>query len=186
MNQKLDQELCNKYPKIFANRYGAMTETCMCWGFECGDGWYTLLDTLCASIQHHIDWRANDREHVIEFNEMVAAGLAGDLTLLRDSFKTSPDTDRIIQEVLARGPRKVPDIVPQVVADQVKEKFGGLRFFYTGGDDTIDGMVKFAESLSERTCEACGAPGHSRGGGWITTLCDLHAAERELVSEEKF
>lgn len=32
-----------------------MTQTCMCWGFSCGDGWFDLIDTLCDQIQRHID-----------------------------------------------------------------------------------------------------------------------------------
>jgi len=60
----------------------------------------------------------------------------------------------------------------QVVADQVKEKFGTLRFYYSGGDDVIEGMVRMAESMTHRVCEACGCPGDARGGGWVKVLCD--------------
>ncbi len=66
-----------------------------------------------------------------------------------------------------------------VTVNQVKEKFGGLRFYYSGGDDTVDGMVRMAESWAAHSCEECGAPGKSRGGGWIRTLCDTHEAERQ-------
>ena len=51
MSPELDKELVSKYPKIFADRYGNMYETAMCWGFEVGDGWATLIDDLCAKIQ---------------------------------------------------------------------------------------------------------------------------------------
>lgn len=71
----------------------------------------------------------------------------------------------------------IPDEVPQVVVEQIKEKFGGLRFYYSGGDDTIDGMVRIAEAWASRTCETCGQPGETRSGGWIRTLCDHHEAE---------
>jgi len=57
------------------------------------------------------------------------------------------------------------------------EKFGGLRFYYDGGDEQIHGMVRMAESWAARTCETCGDPGKSRNGGWIRTLCDKHEAE---------
>lgn len=69
--------------------------------------------------------------------------------------------------------------VEQVVVEQIKEKFGGLRFYYTGGDSYIDGLVDMAESWASHTCEECGAPGKSRSGGWIRTLCDVHEAERQ-------
>lgn len=73
----------------------------------------------------------------------------------------------------------IPDKVPQVVVNQIKEKFGGLRFYYDGGDDIIDGMVQMAEAWAAHTCEVCGMPGKSRPGGWIQTLCDEHHEERE-------
>ena len=74
---------------------------------------------------------------------------------------------------------KNSEVVPQVVVQQVKEKFGGLRFYYQGGDDAVYGMVRMAESWADRTCEECGNVGISRNGGWIKTLCDKHHAERE-------
>jgi hypothetical protein len=69
--------------------------------------------------------------------------------------------------------------VPPVTVVQVKEKFGTLRFYYDGGDDKIDGMVRMAESMSAVTCEKCGKPGGSTDGGWIRTLCDEHREEYE-------
>lgn len=71
------------------------------------------------------------------------------------------------------------DGCPDVTVTQIKEKFGGLRFYYDGGDDVIDGMVRMAESWAAHSCELCGKPGKSRSGGWIQTLCDEHHQERE-------
>jgi len=133
MKKELDELLCQKYPLIFANRHQPMNETAMCWGFDCGDGWFNILDQLCLNIQYYIEWK-NKKETVVE----------------------------------------------QVVADQVKEKFGTLRFYYSGGDEHIAGMVAMAESMSGVTCEDCGKPGRSRGFGWITTVCDEHAEERNI------
>jgi hypothetical protein len=57
---------------------------------------------------------------------------------------------------------------------QVKEKFGGLRFYYKGGNpELIDPLVSEAEVKADETCEQCGKPGRLRGNrGWILTLCD--------------
>jgi len=55
MKTELDKKLVTKYPKIFAQRNKPMTETAMCWGFECGDGWYWLIDNLCSLLQWDID-----------------------------------------------------------------------------------------------------------------------------------
>ena len=81
---------------------------------------------------------------------------------------------------------KQSEVVAQVTVNQIKEKFGGLRFYYSGGDDAIDGMVRMAESWAAHSCETCGSPGKSRSGGWIKTLCDHHEAERQQHMKERF
>lgn len=70
-------------------------------------------------------------------------------------------------------------VVPQVVAEQVKEKFGGLRFYVSGGDSYTSGVIAMAEEMSMSTCEECGAVGQRGGTGWISTLCPTHRQERE-------
>lgn len=64
----------------------------------------------------------------------------------------------------------------QVVATQVKEKFGGLRFYVHAASDRQRAMIDLAEALSYRTCEQCGAPGvlDEREGRWMTTRCPQH------------
>lgn len=131
MRKELDEELCRKYPQIFCNRHAPMTQTAMCWGFDCGDGWYNIIDAVCVMIQN--------RERNNKLNNVV---------------------------------------MPPVIATQVKEKYGTLRFYYTGSDDYIDGVVAMAEYMSGVTCETCGAPGEIREDGWIRTLCDEHAKEQ--------
>ena len=65
---------------------------------------------------------------------------------------------------------------------QVKEKFGGLRFYAGYCSEELQQMIEDAEKASYVTCETCGSPGRLRGGGWIKTLCDEHANERPVVS----
>lgn len=69
--------------------------------------------------------------------------------------------------------------VEQAVVLQVKEKFGGLRFYYDGGDSAIAGMVTMAEEWASHTCEECGKPGKSRDLSWVKTLCDEHYEQRK-------
>lgn len=57
-------------------------------------------------------------------------------------------------------------------ASQIKEKFGGLRFYLTSGTEEMYKICSEAESKSYKTCEQCGNPGKVRDGGWILTLCD--------------
>lgn len=79
----------------------------------------------------------------------------------------------------------IPDAVPQVVVQQIKEKFGGLRFYYQGGDEHIHGMVRMAEIWAGYSCEECGAPGERRSGGWIRTLCNKHEVERQEMLRQQ-
>ena len=111
MKPELEQQLKDKYPGLYNDTL---------WGFECGDGWYKLIDELSSCIV---------------------------------SYKQD------------------------VIADQVKEKFGQLRFYTNYSDRYIDGMITLAEHMSARICEQCGSEGKMRGGGWIVTLCDKHAKE---------
>lgn len=147
MHALLDKYLCEKYPKLFADRNKPMNETCMCWGFSCGNGWFSLIDTLCSNIQHHIDnppWVLNE---------------------------TTKEYEK---------PKQSP--VPQVVVDQVKEKFSGLRFYYHGGDEYIHALVDEAENLSYFICEECGRMDESVGRnkrGWIQTTCSRHARSKD-------
>jgi hypothetical protein len=118
------------YPKMFAQPYG---------GFAVSTGWWPIIESLCANIQSHIDWRVKQGQDIA-----------------------------------------------QVEVNQIKEKFGGLRFYYSGGDDEISGMVRMAEAWADVACEECGAAGKRRSGSWIRTLCDRHEEERLKRMKERF
>ncbi len=74
-----------------------------------------------------------------------------------------------------------------LVVDQVKEKYGTLRFYY-GFDRQPDGsgpssalhekvarIVDDYEEKSAQICELCGKPGSLRKDlDWMLTLCDEH------------
>jgi len=120
MKKELQDKLYEKYPKIFKQKDDNMTTTCLCWGLECGDGWYWIIDNLCDSIQGYID--ANKKE--------------------------------------------------QMEATQVKEKFGSLSFYRSGGDRLIGGMIWLAEHMSYNTCELCGSTEDIiQTKGWIKIRC---------------
>jgi hypothetical protein len=55
---------------------------------------------------------------------------------------------------------------------QVKEKFGGLRLYSTGGNLEIGKLIQQAEDESYKTCEECGTKKDVLSeGSWIRTLC---------------
>jgi len=145
MSPDKEKELYEKYPKIFVQKDLDMTQTAMCWGLDCSDGWYNIIDTLCEKIQSHIDWE----------NEII-------------TYKKE------------RGelPKEKP-LYPQVQATQVKEKYGGLRFYVNYYDDYIRGLIDMAENMSYCVCETCGNPGKPNESGWISTLCDPCREKKE-------
>lgn len=158
MHESLDKYLCDKYPKIFSERCKSPQETCMCWGFP-DDGWFFLIDSLCDSIQRHIDnppmVPAKSFSNFIKWPFVWLSRWTG-------WYRLQP---RI---------HYVPKVIPQVVARQVKEKFGGLRFYVSGGDDETGAMISFAERMSYSICENCGVMNEEvicTGRGWVTTLC---------------
>lgn len=172
MNPKLDKQLCDKYPKIFADRYKTPRDSCIAFGIECGDGWYYIIDSLCCAMSRM--WTTS-----IQIDAEDAVKLAVEESSIGGYFL------------------KIP--APQVIATQVKEKFATLRFYYKLDVEPnikellksnkypdlekimdryysyFDGMVHMAESMSARTCELSGQDGemHVSGGnrgGWYKTL----------------
>jgi hypothetical protein len=79
----------------------------------------------------------------------------------------------------------------RVVPAQIKEKFGGLRFYIDWNKDVpldadlwheVRNKVDAVERLSTMICEECGELGRRRQGRWIQTLCEFHAEGRAEVS----
>jgi len=76
---------------------------------------------------------------------------------------------------------------PGYTIQQVKEKFGGLRYYYgpTEGATALtraamEVYIEKAERICECTCETCGNSGEFRGGGWLRTLCDTCEADYQV------
>lgn len=71
---------------------------------------------------------------------------------------------------------------PNYLVLQVKEKFGGLRYYCTFPNTTVDkqmmDIIARAERLSYDICDECGGPGELRVKNfWYSTKCDKHAPE---------
>jgi len=174
MRKELDEALCAKYPLIFKDRNENMQRTAMCWGFECGDGWYNIIDTLCGLLTS--DYRQAQSRYESIKDKVNQPQWEGSKNLITQE-KIDEAKAKLDEETL-----RVP------VAVQVKEKFGGLRFYVQAATDKHYSYISFAESMSYRTCEECGNPGKTYTDGWHMTLCDIHAAmngkEEEYEYEE--
>ena len=139
------EEIIAKYPKIFVD-YVGNPGRCNWHGVP--DGWLPIIDDLCGAIQEYIDHHS----HSIDNPEYIEGFVWN---------KDDVTTHRYIQ--------KHPD---QVTCTQMKEKFGGLRFYENGADKKVDGMIHYAEYLADNTCQDCGSREDlGKTSGWITTLC---------------
>lgn len=61
---------------------------------------------------------------------------------------------------------------------QIKQKFGGLRFYMSQETPQMTEAIQMAEGACVNVCEMCGEPGkHHTVRGWLATMCDKHAEE---------
>jgi len=109
--------------------------------------------------------------------------LAGIIDRIREPWfpqvQCGPGWDDLLAELDAR----ITALDPDYAVQQVKEKFGTLRYYVSvhSGDEeirrSIRALINDAEQRSARTCENCGSPGSIRTRrGWFRTLCDRCAS----------
>jgi hypothetical protein len=160
-----------KYPRYFGEgkHFG---------GFAVGPGWYPILEALIGQIDSYTKWRRRMRAYDLRVARAKKKGREAVLHFI------SRGKERLIWEEeraddIMEVEQHITERVNWITIEQIKEKFGGLRFYYSGGDDTIGGMVTMAEVWASHSCETCGNKGEKRNGGWIRTLCDQHEEERK-------
>lgn len=155
MREELDRKLCDEFPGIFRDRNAPVTETPMGFGPDVGDGWYDLVRDVCRFIDNALD---NARSSVIY--EYKAANKLDYMTDLPPAVLETLNVGRMA-----------------VVAEQVKEKYGGLRFYWRGEHlperthNEVSGAVSMAEMRSYKICEACGERGQRNENGWLSVRC---------------
>lgn len=156
MSPDLDKTLCAKYPLIFKNRHASPMESCFAFGFECGDGWYGVIDAMCEALTYTYTIGLElEGEDVKKFGkdfitvtppQVICDQCKEKFGTLR--FYHHTELDPQIQELAESG--KYPDL--RAILDRYHNFFGGI--------------VHMAEVLSGRTCEVTGLPGemHVSGG----------------------
>lgn len=117
--------------------------------FGFGDGWYPIVKSALTLIDLHVRTNNEQRLRAIEihkaFNElrfddlpayMRAKAAAGDASFL----PVIPEKKQL----------------PQFM--QIKEKFGGLRMYMSGGngDPYFSAIINMAEAMASHTCEVTG------------------------------
>ena len=105
--------------------------------------------------------------------------LTNDRRLHRQAARGLPDAarGRLLRHQLrtrlgSADPSTLRRARSEVRCHQIKEKFGGLRFYVSNACPDAEEAIAWAEKESFKVCEHCGAPGKPRRSGWIKAECD--------------
>lgn len=152
MKNEVFENLATKYPLLFQK--SKIND------LGVGLGWLGIIDTLCGLISSSVEQKQQSLKFYFDLD-------------IKDR-----DQDKIqkLEEEIASLIKDLPTIL------QIKEKFGGLRFYVVGSNNEYNNYIRFAESMSFHTCELCGAPGEARNDGWTKVLCEKHHKERIVSS----
>ena len=103
----------------------------------------------------------------------------------------SIDVDEGWYQIVVDCDKELTAIDPHYQIFQIKEKFGGLRYYFQPSQsDTLKAMIEVVskyEAIAARTCEATGEPGvlMKSIGGWRKTLNPEYAASTLHYSRYK-
>lgn len=171
MNIELENYLITKYPKILSYNDDNKEHCYGLFGIECKDGWFLHLDRMFESIQSMIDYSESNYEN---------------LNRVYNKLPWYKKIHSLYKRSRYNYLRSNQSPIPQVVAVQIKEKFGTLRFYYIGGDERITPIVDFYESYTRYICEDCGSTiDIGCTSGWIRNVCQKHANGSKRVIHDK-
>ena len=189
MKEELQNKLYADFPDLFQETKLDQTQTCMCWGLECCDGWEPIIRNMCVLLSYRKGGNAA-KKPPFPLAFKLENALSGVFRWLEKKLNKPYGAIR-----LTKGHRF--DAFPgwEVRFTQIKEKFGTLRVYYDiypkfnqdavldfeeSGIEAaynryrgyVDGVISWAEYLSGRTCERDGSPGRLTRKGWWRTLCE--------------
>jgi hypothetical protein len=172
-----------KYPDLFYKKEDG-TINCPC-GAHAPAGWRVIVHELCGAIDNYIKCtstfklRVKSKKYYI-WNFLYKTTQALHHFIIKkvckrlNNSKFNRPWGKLEQKLLrytSRYTEYVRVYPPAVKIDQIKEKFGELRFYYSGGDQKVEGMLRFAEYLCQQTCEVSGEKGEMYiRGSWLKTL----------------
>ena len=180
--ENFEQYLIDKYPDLFYENESGQRE-CPC-GAWVPPGWESIVDELCAAITRYTKHTYRLDHDIISKKYYIWRWIGKVLDWMHQKFiKIFPRFNKqqynkpfysFVEKFRQRSYKCVKYKTvcpPSVKIDQIKEKYGELRFYYSGGDEQVAGMVLMAEYLCNQTCEVTGNPGVlCVRGGWYKTL----------------
>ena len=169
MQEELQNKLYEDYPELGKK-----------WYCEHGAGWYNIIDALLAGFVHPVRMAKDRYEYAVKQFDLGATKITWDReTNARVEVPWTEEEVAKLKEAYDTELERLP------VIQQVKEKFGTLRFYVHKTTDANRALIDMAEHMSGVTCEDCGNRGIRRGGGWIKTLCNEHAESRGMLEQEE-
>lgn len=132
------------------------------------DGWFTLVETLCADIERELGPELARQVRVLQIKEKYAG--------LRFYARIGGVGKLYLDAVGAGGSRMHMAVeFPVRASDAAFESEESLEF--SRGRARMYELIDAACNKSLETCDVCGQAGHTRRFGWLRTLCDAHFAE---------
>lgn len=142
--------------------------------------------------------------HVPEDADEWEEGLRKILGRIPDGWGRWISCDKGWYPIVVELDEQLSRIAPDYAVHQVKEKFGGLRYYYSlnqgqaeEGDERAaraerlsrlaEQVVSQAERQAAKTCETCGAEGVlcRTPGRWYKTLCPDCAGDRYAIVKKR-
>ena len=150
MNKENTEHLNKEYNMFFAQPYEGPQMPFELFGWEIGDGWFTIIDEFLHWLKFNVEH--NDYPRII-------------ITQVKEKFGTLRFYYTINMDVAQKIEQPSRYKHSKDVTKERSEHFARCA-------NEIEGAVSFLEDLSSRYCEECGTDKEvTTEGRWILTLC---------------
>jgi len=149
--EEYDSFMVSTFPNQFIERGMSMQETCMCWGFDIGKGWYYILYELCYKLDY--------------IEKKFATGVIW--KQIKEKFGSARFYYNIKYSKAKTIKYKVFSAFDKIGISSFKnaeDKLNNIVY------ELIDSMIDKAESKTDKTCEISGEEYyHCKPsiGGWV-------------------
>ena len=103
MDKELQEQIFKEFPELYRERHLDIYTSCMCRGFECGNGWYKIIHNLSNEIMEKSEDAGVPVPAVAQvkqkFGELRFSITPSDCGYFQDLIRHAEDTSRITCEV---------------------------------------------------------------------------------------
>jgi hypothetical protein len=189
MNSELQDKLYADFPEVLQEHKLSIYESCMSWGFECGDGWEPVIRQMCKLLSRKVCTTVKKKQ-LFPYQHELKVWFHNKCRKIEKLLKIPYNT---LYQAKFDNYTNFPGY--SVRLTQVKEKFGSLRVYYDIHPNFeksevvhipekelvkaqeryagyVDGVVSFAEEASSTICDTHGKPGQLKTKGWWHVACE--------------